>query len=114
MTFTTEHLVSFITGGIALVGLLRVVAPLTKTTKDDEALAAIDRGRVWISTKAPILWASVEVAAKIGSLPASVSKAVYFLELLKKSWAEAHESQLPKDLENIAQRIAAEISRGAK
>jgi hypothetical protein len=114
MTFTTEHLTAFIAGGLSLIAILRVVAPLTKTPKDDEALAALDRGRVWISTKAPILWASVEVAAKIGSLPASVSKAVYFLELLKKSWSDAHQSEIPKDLEMIAQRIAAEISRGAK
>jgi hypothetical protein len=114
MTLTTDHLVSFFTGGLALYGLLRVVAPLTKTTRDDEALAALDRGKTWVANKAPGLWVAIEMAGRLNALPAGVSKAIWYLEQIRKAYYDAHKSEIPKDLEAYAQKLAAEMSRGAK
>lgn len=114
MNLTTEHLTAFIAGGLSLIAVLRVVAPLTKTTRDDDAVAALDKGKAWVSTKAPILWAGIEVAGKLNALPAGAAKGIWYLEQIRRAYFEAHKSEIPKELEALAQKIAADISQEAK
>lgn len=114
MQIDYQHVVSFLTGALALYGALRVVAPITQTTKDDELVRAAENTKRWIEGKAPIIWSLVEVASKVGKLPDSVSKTIYFLELLKKAYADAHQTSLPKDAEALAHKIAQQISNEAK
>lgn len=114
MVITHEHVVSFLTGSACLFALLKVIAPMTQTTKDDALVEGVSRAKSWIEQKAPVVWGLVEVAAKTGSLPAGVGKAIYFVEILRKAYAEAHQKDLPRDIEAVAMKIANEMSRSEK
>lgn len=110
MEINHEHVVSFFTGALALWGVLKASAPHTKTTKDDELIAAGERLKAWTDSKARAIWPLVELAAASSKLPAGVAKAIYALEMLKRAFREAHGSDLPKVCEETAREIWAQIS----
>ena len=114
MQISFENVASFFVGAASAMAVLRAVAPHTSTPKDDAMVAKADELKAWVEKKAPAVWAVVEVAGKMGTLPAGVSKAIYFVEKIKEAWDKAHNCELPKDIEAVAMKIASEISRSAK
>jgi hypothetical protein len=113
MELTVEHVGSFLTGALALAAVLRVVAPLTSTKRDDEAVAKLDQAQKWIEDRSRVVWPLIEVAGRLGNIPCA-SKAIVFLEKIKNEYQKAHDSPLPRELEAAALKIAAQLSRAEK
>jgi type II secretory pathway component PulM len=107
-----EHLT---TGNIALLfvvvySLLKLVAPVTRTTKDDKVLAAIESARGWVQENAPDFWAIVEAHAQTGSLSGAANKLQAFLNALNAAYHQDKGVDLPQGAVDFAARKAAALS----
>lgn len=74
--------------------ILRVMAPITKTTLDDEAVKRIDRARAWAKEVAPVIYTIIEQAAEVGKI-AKHNKATEFAAELEKAYARIEGGMLP-------------------
>jgi len=109
----TQTLTMICVALLVIERIIRTVAPLTATTADDKAVAAIDSARAWSLQQAPHIWAVVEQMAAIGAIP-KAQKAAEFLLRLKAAYAAAVGTALPAAAIAEAQTVAAGLSAGAK
>lgn len=107
---TVDHLTLALVVMLAAERLLRRIAPLTATRRDDELLEQIDRARAWVREYAPLIVGIVEDLAATGRIPAA-AKAREYLARLEAEWAAAHPGQpLPPQASAEARLIAAGIA----
>ncbi len=103
---------------------LRVIAPMTKTAADDQALAAMESAEAqakkieeneWVKSYGPGFWAQVEAVSKT-EIPAlkGVGKLAYYLGLAHQAWIAAHGSGLSASAVKQLEQIAAGMSASAK
>lgn len=111
MEINQEHVTAFVTGALSLWVVLKGVSKRTSTTKDDELVEAGEKIKAWTENKARVIWPLVELAGKTNSLPQGVSKAIWALELLRKAYRDAHNSDLPKTCEQVANDVWQGISK---
>jgi len=109
----TNTMILIIVALLALEKIVRAVAPLTATTADDKALAAIDSARAWSLQQAPHIWAVIEQLAAIGAIP-KAQKAAEFLLRLKAAYTAAVGKAIPEAALAEAQTVAAGLSADAK
>lgn len=103
------------TGNIALAimvvySILKLIAPYTKSTTDDQVVKAIDDTKAWIEKNAPAAWASVEALAQKGAVNGSLQKLALFLQALNEHHIEDVGAPMPVDAIPTAKRQAAAIS----
>jgi maltose-binding protein MalE len=84
-----DYIVTALVLLLAAERILRRVAPLTATTRDDEAVAQIDRAREWVRTHAPLVVAIIEDLAMTGRIPAA-EKAKAYWQRIEAEYMKAH------------------------
>lgn len=103
------------TGNIALAlivvySIMKMIAPYTKGTVDDQIVKAIDDTKAWVEKNAPDAWTAVEALATKGAVNGSLQKLALFLQTLNEHHIEEHGVPLPSEAIPAAKRQAAAIS----
>ena len=111
MKFDMNTIYIIVTVIVALYGIIKVIAPMTKTKLDDAAVAKIENLKAWGHGVAPHLWAIVEVLATRGIIdnkgPAKMNE---FLKLLDEESEAIHGEKLPEQAANAAKLVAKGLS----
>lgn len=107
---TADNLTLAVVLLLAMERIIRRLAPMTTTTRDDELVAGIDRARAWVREYAPLIVGIVEDLAATGKIPAA-AKAAEYLSRLEAEWSKANPGQpLPPPVASEARLIAAGIA----
>ena len=93
--------------------VLKVVAPKTKTTVDDDIVAFVEKARPWVRDFALPAWALVEQLQKQGKILKG-GKYDEYLTVLRDAFAASFGRALPKELEVDAQLMAQGLSAAEK
>lgn len=80
---------------LAAERLLRLVAPLTETEADDNAVKRLDQARAWVRDKAPLIYLLIEQAKEIGQIVSKKDKPAAFDAELSKAYQNVFGEPLP-------------------
>ena len=86
---TPENLTMILVVILAMEKILARIAPMTKTTVDDDAVKLVERGKAWVRTYAPLIAGIVEDLAETGNFP-KVAKSAEFFRRLEAEWNRAN------------------------
>lgn len=92
---------------MVVLSILRVIAPRTGSTVDDQIVSGVDTGLAWLRENMPDAFSKIEAAARGGALTGGAAKLAAYLWELNEAHIADHGVPMPIDLIEQAKRKAA-------
>ena len=110
MDFITNNSGNIALAFMIIYSVMKLIAPYTKSTTDDQVVKAIDDVKAWVETNAPGVWAKVEALSTKGNVSGPLNKLAIFLHQLNEAHIEDTGAPLPVSAMPSAKRQAAALS----
>lgn len=98
---------------MSVIAVLRTIAPVTKTTVDDDLVAFVDKSKATVRKLSLPIWAVIEEMEKAGKIS---KKAKYgeYLTMFRDFFRRTFGKEMPKEAEAEASILAAGYSASDK